>query len=299
MNLKKYLNQKSKIIEKALRKYLPRDNSLISRAMRYSVLAGGKRLRPILVLLGAEVSGSKRHSEIMAAACAVEFIHTYSLIHDDLPAMDDDDLRRGKPTSHKKFGEAAAILAGDALLTDAFRLMAGLGQNESIKQENIIKAIGILSELSGYRGMIAGQSMDTLEADRWDKKRSGVARKALEFIHLNKTAALIRASLLIGATLANASKKQLLALDKYGKNAGLAFQIADDILDITADKKLLGKKGSDRENKKLTYPALYGINKSKESANKLVDRAKSALKIFGKRATILTELANYIVERQY
>ena len=299
MALKKYLNQKSIIIERALRKYLPKDSSLLSRAMRYSVLAGGKRLRPILVLLGAEVCGAKSTSDFLGAACAVEFIHAYSLIHDDLPAMDDDDLRRGKPTSHKKFGEAAAILAGDALLTDSFRLLAELSKNKRIKKENIISSISILSELAGYKGMVGGQAKDTIEAGNWNKKNIGRARQDLEYIHLNKTAALIRASLLIGAILANGSKKHLAAFDKYAKNVGLAFQVADDILDITGDKKLLGKKGSDRDNKKLTYPALYGINRSRETANKLVNSAKSSLKMFGKRAVVLTELADYIVERQY
>ena len=299
MALKKYLNQKSIIIERALRKYLPKDSSLLSRAMRYSVLAGGKRLRPILVLLGAEVCGAKSTSDFLGAACAVEFIHAYSLIHDDLPAMDDDDLRRGKPTSHKKFGEAAAILAGDALLTDSFRLLAELSKNKRIKKENIISSISILSELAGYKGLVGGQAKDTIEAGNWNKKNIGRARQDLEYIHLNKTAALIRASLLIGAILANGSKKHLAAFDKYAKNVGLAFQVADDILDITGDKKLLGKKGSDRDNKKLTYPALYGINRSRETANKLVNSAKSSLKMFGKRAVVLTELADYIVERQY
>ena len=299
MNLKQYLNQKTQIIETALRRNLPKDNSLISRAMRYSVLAGGKRLRPILVILGAEVCGANNVSDFLGAACAVEFIHTYSLIHDDLPAMDDDDLRRGKPTSHKKFGEAAAILAGDALLTDSFRLLANLDKDSRIKKEKIIASILTLSELAGYNGMVGGQAKDTIEAGVWNKKNIAQARQNLLYIHLNKTAALIRASLLIGATLANGSKKQLSALDKYGKNIGLSFQIADDILDITADKKLLGKKGSDRDNKKLTYPALYGINRSIEAAKKLVDSAKSSLKVFGKRADILAELADYIVERQY
>lgn len=298
MNLKIYLKKKSNIVNKALKKFLPKDNSLLSRAMRYSALAGGKRLRPILVILGAEICGAKNTSDFLGAACAVEFIHTYSLIHDDLPAMDDDDLRRGKPTSHKKFGEAAAVLAGDAFLTDSFRLLANLAENRKIKRENIIASIWLLSELAGYKGMVGGQAKDTIEAGSWRKNISR-SRQNLIYIHLNKTAALIRASLLIGATLANASKNQLSALDNYGKNVGLAFQIADDILDITADKKLLGKKGSDIENNKLTYPALYGIQSSKEAASKLVAGAKSALKMFGKRAGILAELADYIVERQY
>ncbi|MCX5781271.1 MAG: polyprenyl synthetase family protein [Elusimicrobia bacterium] len=299
MELKSYLTKKSKLVEKALKKYLPKDNSLISRAMRYSVFAGGKRLRPILVILGAEICGSKNIADILPAATALEFIHTYSLIHDDLPSMDNDDLRRGKPTSHKKFGEATAILAGDALLTDAFRLMGNLGENKRLNKQRIIDSVLVLAKLAGYKGMIGGQMKDTIETNRWNKMNLNTAKKNLEFIHLNKTAALIQASLLIGATLFNASKKQLNALNQFGRYVGLAFQAVDDILDITADKKLLGKRGSDLENNKLTYPSLYGLEESQNKAKKLIINAKKSLNIFGKKAEILSQLADYIIQRQY
>lgn len=294
MDLKKYLNNQAAIINKALRSCLPKDNSLISRSMRYSIFAGGKRLRPILVLESAKVCGRKS-SAVMPAACAVEFIHTYSLIHDDLPSMDNDDLRRGKPTNHKKFGVATAILTGDALLTDAFRLIAKCRAAGG----SIIKAVAVLSEASGYTGMIGGQIKDTIETQNWNKKTKGLAKQNLVYIHQNKTAALIKASLLIGAIIAGAGKKQCKLLGSYGENIGLAFQITDDILDITADKKALGKLGSDKDNNKLTYPAIYGIEKSKQLAARYIKNARKNLINFGIKAKILQSLADYIVQRSY
>jgi geranylgeranyl diphosphate synthase type II len=298
MNLQAYLAKKSLLVNQYLKRYLPRDSSLLSRAMRYSIFAGGKRLRPMLVLEAAELCGLSNDA-VMPAACALEYIHTYSLIHDDLPAMDDDDLRRGKPTCHIKFGEATAILAGDALLTDAFRLVSKCAENKKIPSECVIQANILLSSAAGYNGMIGGQMKDTIETDGWDKKSRASARKSLEYIHLNKTAALLRASLLVGATLAGGTKKQLSALDNYGRDIGLAFQIADDILDITADKKLLGKRGSDRENNKLTYPALYGLDASRAMATRLIQHAKKSVSVFQGEALILEKLADYIIERQY
>lgn len=296
MKLEQYLKQKASIVNRALVQYAPKSNTLIAQAMRYALFAGGKRLRPILVIAGAELCGGKQ-AKVMPAACAIEFIHTYSLVHDDLPAMDDDVLRRGKLTTHKKFGEATGILAGDALLTEAFNLLASCRKYASA--DRVLEAVKLMSVFSGWDGMIGGQMKDTVETDNWDKKNRKRSIKNIEYIHLNKTAALIRASLLMGAALSGADKRQMKALDTYGRNIGLAFQIADDILDITADKKLLGKRGSDLENNKLTYPALFGLETSRRMAEKLITEAKASLKIFGKQAGILNELADYIIKRQY
>ncbi len=292
--LKTYFSKKIATVERALRSFLPKDNALISRAMRYSIFAGGKRLRPVLVIMANDVCGGNE-KEVLPAACALEFIHTYSLIHDDLPAMDDDDLRRGMPTSHRKFGEATAILAGDALLTDAFRLIALSPR----RPERALKAQRILSEAAGYQGMIGGQMKDTVETGNWNAKSKNASKKNLHYIHLHKTAALIRASLLIGGELAGGSPRQLAALAAYGDKTGIAFQVADDILDIEGDKKLLGKRGSDRENNKLTYPALYGLEESKALARRLVEEAKQELSLFGGKAGLLRQLADFIIERHY
>ncbi len=293
-DLKKYLTQKSKYVNKLLVKFLPKDKSIISQAMRYSVLAGGKRLRPILVMSVAEMFGLKPN-KIEPAICAVEFLHTYSLIHDDLPAMDNDDLRRGKPTSHKKFGESAAILAGDALLTETFNLIA----KSNVSADRIVKAVQMFADYSGYKGMIAGQAEDTIEAGKWNNKNVSFCKKKLEFIHINKTSALIKASLKLGAILAGAKDKELAALDRYGHNIGIAFQIADDILDVYADKKLLGKKGSDEDNDKLTYLRLYGKERSEQNAKKLIAEAKKAISKFKINREVLESLADYMITRTF
>lgn len=293
-NLKKYLLLMSKEVNESLKKYLPKDKSVISMAMRYSVLAGGKRLRPIFVILGAEIFGLSKQ-KIEPAICAVEFLHTYSLIHDDLPAMDNDDLRRGKPTSHKKFGESAAILAGDALLTESFNLIAQC----NVPSDRIVKAIRVFADYSGYKGMIAGQAEDTLEAGKWNKKNISLCKKKLELIHINKTSALIKASIKMGAILAGAKEKDLALLDKYAHNIGLVFQIADDILDTYADKKLLGKNGSDKDNDKLTYLSLYGKEKSEENAKKLIIEAKKIISKFKAKKEILEALADYMIDRKF
>jgi geranylgeranyl diphosphate synthase type II len=296
MDLKKYLDTRSGEVNRALKRYAPKGNTLIEQAMRYALFAGGKRLRPILVLEAAKICGGKT-SDVMPAACALEFIHTYSLVHDDLPAMDDDDLRRGKPTTHKKFGEAAGILAGDALLTEAFGLLASC--SAKLPAPRVTSATGILSRAAGFDGMVGGQMKDTVETDNWKNKSRKTKIQNIEYIHMNNTAALIRASLLVGAMLADADIKRLRALDDYGRHIGLAFQIADDILDITADKKLLGKRGSDAANNKLTYPALFGLDKSRSLAQFHIDQAVRALKIFGSKADMLDKLAGYIINRQY
>jgi geranylgeranyl diphosphate synthase type II len=296
--LEKYLTSTSDRVNAALKTFLPKDNSLLSRAMRYSLFAGGKRLRPVLVITGAELCGGAE-KDVMPAACALEFIHTYSLIHDDLPAMDNDDLRRGMPTSHRKFGEACAILAGDALLTDAFRLMARCAARPGVDADNIVLATGLLAAAAGHGGMIGGQVKDTIEAGLWKKKSRAAAAENLREIHLGKTAALIRASLTIGAVLSGATRRQQQALDRYGRGIGLAFQVADDILDVTADKQLLGKRGSDRDNNKLTYVSLYGLEKARQIEERLINDAKKELKVFGDGGIMLSLLADYIIERQY
>lgn len=289
-----YLQDKKLLVDNFLKQYFFRKKNFpvpLKEAMEYSVLAGGKRLRPIICLASAEACRDKlRKSEIksiLPVACALEMIHTYSLIHDDLPAMDNDDYRRGKLTCHKKFGEALAILAGDALLTEAFTILG-----EFASQEIIV----LLSKAAGGAGMIAGQVADIFSS----KKLIASAKDHLElnYIHRHKTADLIKASCLCGAMLAEASIKQKKALAEYGENIGLAFQIMDDVLDIIGDKKKLGKKGSDRQNQKLTYSRVYGIAASLKKAKNLVNKAKQNLAIF-KAKGILKDLADYIVQREY
>jgi geranylgeranyl diphosphate synthase, type II len=272
---------------------------VIHKAMRYSVFAGGKRLRPILVIAAAEACGG-RAQHVMPTACAMELIHTYSLVHDDLPAMDDDDLRRGIPTNHKVFGEDIAILAGDGLLTEAFRLIGENSKLKSVKPTAVAGALAAVAKGAGTFGMIGGQVAD-IKADkgRWKKLNKKSAQKLLDFIHLNKTAALIIASLQAGARLVNATPAQLNALESYGKNMGLAFQVQDDILDRIGDKKKLGKKGSDVQNQKLTYPALIGLDKSKNLNSMLGENAHRSLKIFGKKAAILHDIADFLTHRDH
>jgi geranylgeranyl diphosphate synthase type II len=297
MDLKHYLSVESRRVESALRRCFPRAAVAITTAMRYSLFAGGKRVRPVLLLAAAEVCGGDK-IQCLPAACAVEMVHTYSLIHDDLPAMDNDELRRGKPTSHVKFGEATAILAGDALLTEAFFQLARIGNTPRLAPR-VVAATAILANESGFRGMIGGQMVDTLESNTWAQQSRRTAEKKLSYIHDHKTGALIRASLVMGAVLSGASLKQQNALNRYGENIGLAFQITDDILDIIGDKKTLGKRGSDRDNNKLTYPALYGLDTARTRARAAVTAAHAALVCFGRDAWMLRDLATYILERQY
>ncbi|MCA6071816.1 MAG: polyprenyl synthetase family protein [Endomicrobium sp.] len=292
--LKKYLAKKAEYVNAALKEFLPKDNSIISQGMRYSVLASGKRLRPMFVILAAELFGGKA-KDVLPAACAVEYLHTYSLIHDDLPAMDNDDLRRGVPTNHKKFGEAAAILCGDALLTESFNLITKSKSSE----KNINEAIKILAVYSGHKGMIAGQAEDTLETGKWNEKNKTLLEQKLRFIQFQKTAALIVASLKMGAALSSADKTGLKALETYGTNIGIAFQITDDILDVYADKKLLGKKGSDAENNKLTALSLYGKELAEKKADEYIKKAKKAISIFGSKSEIFVQLADYMANRSY
>lgn len=297
--LKEYFEKWRGAVDQALDRFLPKETQepkILHKAMRYSIFAGGKRLRPFLVIASAEACGLKG-DKVMPQACAMEMIHTYSLIHDDLPAMDDDDLRRGRPTNHKVFGDAIAILAGDALLTHAFKLAS---KNDKIKNSFVPPAIQAIAEGAGAEGMVGGQVIDIeMEGGKWMKLPKAKQAEVLKTIHENKTAALIQAGILAGAIPAGAGKKELDLLKEYGRCIGLAFQIADDILDVAGDKKLLGKKGSDRENKKLTYVAVFGLENSRKMALGLVGKAKAALKFLGSKGWALRSLADYIVERTH
>lgn len=289
-NMKNQLKEKISAIDSALDMYLAeKENpqSVIYKAMRYSVFAGGKRLRPILMTEVCRMCGGDVKS-VMPFACAMEMIHTYSLIHDDLPAMDNDDLRRGQPTNHIKFGEATAILAGDALLNKAFETAAEFGKNTP----NAMLAMEILAKSSGTEGMIGGQIVD-IESEGAD-----IDIERLKYIHLLKTGAIIRSSCVIGAVAANADEAAVAAVDEFASNLGVAFQIRDDILDVTGDEKSLGKPvGSDEKSAKNTYVKLMGLEKSKELVNEYSKKAVDALSIFGEKAEFLIKLTDYLVNR--
>lgn len=299
-----YFKKHLPAIEKHLRKVLPSESQspkVIHKAMRYSMLAGGKRLRPILVIAGAEICGMKA-SDVMPFACALECIHAYSLIHDDLPAMDDDTLRRGKPTNHIVFGEDIAILAGDALLTYAFELMAN-ARIATQYPDRALKAIRWIANAAGTPGMVGGQVAD-IQADkgRWKQLKGSEfssSKQLLAFIHRRKTGALISASLVSGAILAGARPDQIRALDTYGHSIGLLFQITDDILDLIGDKTKLGKRGSDQDNAKLTYVSLYGLHKAQVEAKKLLLKSRQSIKTFEKKSQMLDSLAAYILTRDH
>jgi geranylgeranyl diphosphate synthase, type II len=294
MDLKEYLKNRCQLVDKALEEVLPPADELpasLHGSMRYSVFAGGKRVRPVLMLAACETVGGKPE-QAMAAACAMEMIHTYSLIHDDLPAMDDDDFRRGNPTNHKVYGEATAILAGDALLTEAFIL---LSRDESGSDPAArLKVIQEISGAAGSRGMVGGQVVD-MESEG----NAEIDLATLSYIHTHKTGALIRASVRAGAILGGADTKSLDSLTRYGEAIGLAFQIADDILDVEGTTEELGKDaGSDEARGKATYPALVGLEASKRRAQELVDMALDSLAAFDERAEPLRQIASYIVKRK-
>ncbi|MBI1979671.1 MAG: polyprenyl synthetase family protein [Elusimicrobia bacterium] len=296
--LKSFLEKWGKEVDASLRRALPQSSATIHKAMRYSIFAGGKRLRPILVIAGAEICGLPG-KKVLPTACALEMIHTYSLIHDDLPAMDNDDLRRGRPTNHKVFGEGIAILAGDSLLTFAFDLIA---KNAKLLRNRcpLGDVLHSVAEGAGFPGMIGGQVLDLeMGEGQWQSRKRAEQIEILRKIHERKTAALIQASIAAGAYLANAKRTQIKRLQEYGKKIGLAFQVADDILDRVGNKELLGKKGSDLVNQKLTYPALFGIESSYQKATQLTEEAKRCLNPFGPKSNVLKDLADYIVERTY
>ena len=293
-DLKTYISQRKYEVDSALERLFPSTSGLqkqVIEASRYSLFAGGKRLRPILCLAAAETVGGSVET-VMPAACAVEMIHTYSLIHDDLPAMDNDDFRRGKPTNHKVFGEAIAVLAGDALLTEAFELAAGV-RDIGVSAEKALKVIRILVKASGHRGMIGGQVID-LECETRDADIATV-----EYMHIHKTGAILSASLEIGALLGGGSNRRMAALSSYGHHFGLAFQITDDLLDVEGDAAVMGKKpGSDAAKNKKTYPALLGLVQSKEAAAEHVEASLKALEIFDGAAEPLRALARYLLVRK-
>ena len=287
-----YMKERLAAVDAALDVFLPpetRRPETLHKAMRYSVFAGGKRLRPILVMAGAEAVGGSAE-QVMPTACAMELIHTYSLVHDDLPAMDNDDFRRGVPTNHKVFGEATAILAGDALLTLAFRLVA-----DNVRQTNpsALEVVVDIADAAGHDGMVAGQVAD-LEAEGRQ-----VGAETVDYIHAHKTGALIRTSLRVGARLCGATAEQVHTLSVAGADLGLAFQIVDDILDVVASSEELGKTaGKDQIQQKATYPAIHGLEASRARARALIDEADAALAALGPRAQPIRALGRFILERK-
>lgn len=296
MNLKTELQKKIEITDRALDKYLPQEGhpqKVLFDAMRYSVFAGGKRLRPILMMAASEfVEG--RLEDVLPFACAMEMIHTYSLIHDDLPAMDNDDYRRGKLTNHKVYGDAIAILAGDGLLNYAVELMLQAILEDNANSMRKILAMKEIASAAGVYGMIGGQVVDLMSENK------KIDKNTLDFIHNHKTAALIIASIRAGAILGGANDAELKALTEFAKNIGLGFQITDDILDIIGDEQKLGKKiGSDMEKHKSTYPSIHGLDISIKKVKELFDQGIRAIDHFGERADFLVCLADYLVKREY
>jgi geranylgeranyl diphosphate synthase type II len=295
-DLKRYLQERKEEVERGLVAYLPREDDyppLLHRAMHYSIFAGGKRVRPILHLGTVEATGGDREA-CLPFACALEMIHTYSLIHDDLPAMDDDDLRRGKPTNHVVFGEAVAILAGDALLTEAFCLICNEQMRERLDKHALLQAIHELAQAAGSQGMAGGQTMDiTMEG-------KDIEAKTLEYIHAHKTGALIRASVRTGAILSGASTGLLARFSRFGEALGLAFQIRDDLLNVEGDRERLGKAvGTDASRGKATYPALHGVDKTRQRLSELVDESLDALSSMDGRAEPLRAIARYMATRDH
>lgn len=293
MNLQAYLAAQQKAVDRALNRFLPKESEqpgTIHKAMRYSLFAGGKRLRPILCLAASESCGGKT-TNALPLACAMECIHTYSLVHDDLPSMDNDDFRRGRATCHKVFGDGIAVLTGDALLTIAFGIAA---KTRGTRRYSTSKIVSEIASAAGSRRLIAGQVAD-LEAEGKPADHALV-----RYIHENKTAAMVTASVRLGAMSANADEKKLRALTKFGKALGLAFQVIDDILDVTQTSEKLGKSaGKDIAAHKATYPAVMGLEAARLEAARLTATAQSALHSFGAKAERLRQIASYLLEREY
>jgi len=296
LDLSRYLKERCDLIDRRLETALPAADEFpysLHRSMRYSTFAGGKRIRPILLLAASEAVGGDV-SAALPAACAMEMIHTYSLIHDDLPAMDNDDYRRGKPTNHKVFGEAVAILAGDALLTQAFILLSSPVFVASFPPGRIFGVINEMAAAAGSRGMVGGQIVDMESEGKQD-----LDLPTVQFIHTHKTGALIKAAIKCGALLAGADARQVEALNRYGEAVGLAFQIYDDILDIEGTTAEIGKDaGSDQARGKATYPAVIGLKESRRRAAELLDMALEAIADFDVQAEPLREIARYVLSRK-
>ncbi len=297
MDIQKYLQEKKDLVDSALERYLPKEegfSATLGQAVRYSLFAGGKRIRPILSIASFEAVGGKGDG-ILPFACAMEMIHTYSLIHDDLPAMDNDDYRRGKLTCHKVFGEAISILAGDALLTEAFKLMSQrpLIDHFQFEERLVLEIINEVASASGIFGMVGGQAVDI------ESEGKEIDFPTLQYIHTHKTGALILVSIRMGAKLGRADEDRLRALSHYGERIGLVFQIVDDILNVQGKRELLGKTtGSDLRRGKATYPSLFGLEESKRKAEELAESAVQSLHSFGLEADPLREIAWYIVKRE-
>lgn len=294
-DLRSYIAQQNKLVNEYLESiYQKADDSLrIVQAMKYSLMAGGKRLRPILCLAAAEAVGGEA-VDVLPAAGALEMIHSYSLIHDDLPAMDNDELRRGKPTCHVAFDEATAILAGDALLTLAFEILSSVQISKATDSAKWLSVIRLISRASGYHGMIQGQMLDI------SSEGQQLSRCELESLHLLKTGALIEASLLSGAVLGGGNYQQIEVIERYAQNIGLAFQVADDILNVEGDPKVMGKAvGTDQLRGKSTYPSILGLKESKEFAKTLVRNALQAIEFFDNKSDPLRAIATYVIERKH
>lgn len=294
IDIKDYLRERGELINSFLKEYFNRTSAtppppVICEAMSYSLLAGGKRLRPVLAMASYEACGGNGR-DIVSPAAALEVIHTYSLIHDDLPAMDNDDLRRGRPTCHKVYGDAVAILAGDALLTEAFLMVLDAGQKAS--EAAVVEAIRELAVASGVHGMVGGQVADIISEGKEPEP------DMLHYIHRHKTGALITASVRLGGILYGAPADIMSSLTAYGENLGLAFQIVDDVLDVTGDEEVIGKPvGSDQAKNKMTYPALYGLKSSMQRAAEHIDKALGALEPMGGPAEPLRGIARYVLGR--
>ncbi|MGQ0792659.1 MAG: polyprenyl synthetase family protein [Deltaproteobacteria bacterium] len=293
-----YISAKKELIDKRLAEIFPKSEDSIVKlheAMRYSVAAGGKRLRPILCLAAAEAAEAVHGAAERAIpiACAIEMIHTYSLIHDDLPSMDDDSLRRGMPTNHKVFGEAAAILAGDALLTDAFALITAGGAKAGIPSKLIVEVISDISLAAGSNGMVMGQALDLVLEGR------GATADIVERMHALKTGAILEASVTSGAKIAGATPEQIAMLREYAKCVGLSFQIIDDLLDIEGGAEIGKNTGADARKKKATYPSVLGVEKARKTASELTERAVRSLQGFGVSAEPLRGIALYLGGRRY
>lgn len=290
---KEKLREKQQLVEKELHRILDIEEKpeIIYEAMRYSVFAGGKRLRPVLCLSSCELLGGDI-KKALPVACAIELIHTYSLIHDDLPAMDNDDLRRGKPTNHKVYGEAIAILAGDGLLNLGYEVLVRHALEHPEDYERILKATNEIATASGCKGIIGGQVVDILS------QNTELTYEELKFMHEHKTGALIEASVCAGAYIAGATEEDIHALREYARLIGFAFQIKDDILDVIGEEEKLGKKvGSDKEKGKFTFVNIFELEKSQEMVVELTQNAVKILDRFGEKALFLKELSNYLIER--